>query len=222
MNATTLTTGIADNAVLLLVGSNTGFTNPGLNNSKRKNIWIDRECMEVITVDSTTIGVVRGINGTKAVAHSAGQKLFVGTEAEMQIFAEANTGPAFAYGSLGRSFFLTLPTTAADTATLTTAQMFGGLITGTPTAAANYTTPTPALLLAALASFGAPYIGMSFEFTIKNTSAGANTITVVGATGVTIVGTATIAQNAAKRFLVVCSSVDSSTFDVYSLGSSTF
>lgn len=220
--ATTLTNAIGSATNQLVVGSATGITAPGLNNSLRKNIWIDRECMEVITVDSTTIGVVRGVNGTKAVAHSAGQKIWAGTEADMQIFSEAMTAPGFIYSQFSAGFATAAPSTAIDTATLTTAQMLSVLITGTPTAAANYTTPTAALILAALAAFGAPYLGLSFELSIKNTSAGANTITVVAGVGVTVVGTATIAQNAIKRFRAVVTSVDASTIDLISLGSSTF
>lgn len=220
--ATTLTNTIADNAKVLVVGSATGITAPGLNKSTRTNIWIDRECMEVFAVSGTNITVIRGVNGTKAMAHSAGQKIWAGAEADMKIFAEAMTSPGSIYSVLAPTFQTTAPQTAADTATLTAAQILGGLITGTPTAAANYTTPTAVLMLAAMAAFGAPYLGLTFEFLIKNTSAGANTITVVAGTGVTIVGTATIAQNAIKRFRVVVSSVDASTLDVYSLGSSTF
>lgn len=220
--ATTLTNDIGSATNQLVVGSATGITAPGLNKSTRTNLWIDRECIEVITVASTTIGIVRGVNGTKAVAHSAGQKVYAGSEADMKIFAEAMTSPGSIYAMFGRLFHTVSPQTAADTATLTAAQILGGLITGTPTAAANYTTPTAVLILAAMAAFGASFLDEGFEFSIKNTSAGANTITVVAGVGVTIVGTATVAQNAIKRFLVQVSSVDASTINIYSLGSSTF
>jgi len=220
--ATTLTNTIGDSTKVLVVGSATGITAPGLNKSNRTNLWIDRECLEVFAVSGTNITVIRGVNGTKAMPHSAGQKVWAGSEADMKIFAEAMTSPGSIYASLGRTFHTVSPQTAIDTATLTAAQILGGLITGTPTAAANYTTPTAILLLAAMASFGASFLDEGFEFSIKNTSAGANTITVVGGTGVTIVGTATIAQNAIKRFLVQVSSVDSSTINIYSMGSSTF
>jgi hypothetical protein len=117
---------------------------------------------------------------------------------------------------------MTLPTTAIDTATITSSQVLGGLITGTPTAAAAYTLPTAALLQAALQSFCVPFIGQSFEFTVKNTSAGANTITVAIGTGGTAVGTMTIAQNSCKRFKVVLTAVDSPAYSLYSLGTVVF
>ena len=117
-----------------------------------------------------------------------------------------------------------LGNTAADTATLTPGQM-QGLLTGTPTAAANYTTPTATLLCALF-----PFVGSSntfnfhWEWNVKNTSAGANTITVVAGSGVTVTGTATIAQNAVKRFMIVLDSCASGSqaAHVVSLGSSTF
>ena len=93
--------------------------------------------------------------------------------------------------------------TAADTATLTPGQM-STLLTGTPTAAANYTTPT-ATNLCALFPFVQAQNANNFywHWYIKNTSAGANTITVVAGSGVTLVGTGTAAQNNVRHFLVI-------------------
>lgn len=118
---------------------------------------------------------------------------------------------------------------AADTATLVPAQM-SSLITGTPTAAASYTTPTATLLCTLF-----PFVGASgsnnfaWDWFVKNTSAGANTITVVAGSGVTVVGTATIAQNAVKHFRIVLtacpisgSSSPTAAAQVISLGTSTF
>lgn len=115
--------------------------------------------------------------------------------------------------------------TAADTATLVTAQM-SALLTGTPTAAANYTTPT-ATQLCTLFPFVKAGANTGFYWTwiVKNTSAGANTITVVAGTGVTIVGTATIAQNALKPFIIVldqCGPTVTPAAHIFSLGSATF
>lgn len=81
--------------------------------------------------------------------------------------------------------------TATDTATLTLAQMLNGVIHGTPTAAANYTTQTGAQLDAALPDFA---VGDAFEFSVVNlaTANVAFDITMVGGTGVTVVGQAVI------------------------------
>jgi len=89
-----------------------------------------------------------------------------------------------------------------DTAAITVAQMLGKLINGIPTAAANYTTPTGAELSAAMTGVAT---GSSFWLVINNNSSGANTITVVaGATGVTMDGTVTVAQNVSRSFFCNC------------------
>ena len=95
-------------------------------------------------------------------------------------------------------------TTATDTATLTTAQSIG-LLVGTPTGAANYTTPTATALCNAFPSVAIvpPTSNFSVGWDIKNTSGGANTITVLGGTGVTVSGTATVAQNHMRHFIWV-------------------
>lgn len=203
--------------------SMTNVLAPGPNKSNRTILWIDREALEVISITTTLAICHRGVFGTLAVPHVAGTPIWVGTEQDFSAFNEnENRGGLGLYGPLSVSFETINPTTAADTATLTVAQLLGGLITGTPTAAANYTLPTATLIVAALGSWSNPYIGQSFEFTIKNTSAGANTITAVAGTGVTLTGTATVAQNAIKRFRLVVTNVITPTVTVYSLGSSTF
>jgi hypothetical protein len=99
------------------------------------------------------------------------------------------------------------------TATLTAAELLGGFIDGTPTAAATYTLPTGTLMAAALNQAG---VGNAIEFTIKNSAGGAYTITVAVGTGGTGKGTLTIAQNNSKRFLLIMTAA--ATYDVYSLG----
>ena len=106
----------------------------------------------------------------------------------------------------------TISTAAA--ATLTAAQVLGGLILRDPAGGARTDTlPTAALLAAALPGVVA---GTAFEFTIRNTADASETITVAAGTGGTTSGTMTIAQNNSKRFLVVFTSA--SAYTVYSLG----
>jgi hypothetical protein len=90
--------------------------------------------------------------------------------------------------------------TANAAVTLTAAELIEGLLLSVPVAAINVTTPTAAAIVAGLES---PKVGTAFDFFIRNTSAGANTITLVGGTGVTIVGTSTTAQNVASQFRAV-------------------
>jgi hypothetical protein len=112
---------------------------------------------------------------------------------------------------------------AADTISLVPGQM-SSLLTGTPTAAANYTTPTATQLCALFPFVQSSAANLYWPWWIKNTSAGANTITVVGGTGVTITGTATVAQSAVKMFMVVLDNcvAGSQAAHVISLGTSVF
>lgn len=96
--------------------------------------------------------------------------------------------------------------TAIDTATLTQAQAVNALLVGTPTAAAAYTTPTGAALeLTFPDAVAGQVVG---ELQIKNTSGGANAITLTaGASGITVTGTATVAQNFSRSYLITKTSV---------------
>lgn len=91
------------------------------------------------------------------------------------------------------------PAAAADTATLTAAQLLTGLIVGTPTAAANYTLPLGTALEAALKAIY-PDIANddSFDFSIVNVATNAAfDITVVTNTGWTLVGGLLVESNEA-------------------------
>ena len=104
--------------------------------------------------------------------------------------------------------------TTAGVVAYTAAQIIGGLILRDPNGAGRAdTVPTAANLIAAL---NKPTVGASFEFTIRNTANGAETITVTTATGATLSGTMTIEQNNSKRFMVVLTSP--TTYTLYSLG----
>lgn len=74
-----------------------------------------------------------------------------------------------------------VPVAINVTATATTDQILNGYITSTSAAAVSITLPTAAALATAL---GAKE-GSSYEFTIDN-SAGANTVTVIVGTGITV------------------------------------
>jgi len=77
------------------------------------------------------------------------------------------------------------PATAADTATLTVAQITNGLILATPTGAAAYTLPTVALVEATVSS---AKNNSSFDFTVVNLASSDYDITMTTATGWTITG----------------------------------
>lgn len=109
-------------------------------------------------------------------------------------------------------------TAAANEATsLTAAQAINGVVTMTPTAGRDLTTPTGAALKTAI---GGPLeIGTSFELTVVNVASATHAITLVaGATGITLGGAtamATVAAATSATFVFVCTAVDTPAFTVY-------
>ena len=105
------------------------------------------------------------------------------------------------------------------TATLGTDNSYNVIIRGVPTAAATYTTATAAAITAAIG--GDCKVGTTFMVVVLNASAGANTITMAGGSGVTVSGVATVAQNACKTFLGYVTNVTagSEAITLYGLGS---
>jgi hypothetical protein len=91
--------------------------------------------------------------------------------------------------------------TDAD-ATPTASQICDSKIFTIPASAArNFTLPIATLIVAAVAGYA---VGMEWDVTIVNTGAGV--VTVVGDTGTTIVGLATIAANTSATFRVFMAS----------------
>lgn len=123
---------------------------------------------------------------------------------------------------IGARSMETITATTEETAgavTYTAAVFAGGLILRDPAGAGRTdVTPTAALLNTQL---GNPAVGASVVVTIRNTADAAETITMSGGTGVTISGTATIAQNNQKSFLCVKTAA-TPTFTIYSLGTVVF
>jgi hypothetical protein len=87
------------------------------------------------------------------------------------------------------------PQTATVTATLTVAQVTGGLLVATPGGStASYTLPTGTLLDAQMTNMK---VNSTFLLMIVNVTSATGVITIVAGTGITLVGTATIGLSAA-------------------------
>lgn len=109
--------------------------------------------------------------------------------------------------------------TVTGAVTLTAAQVMGGMVAHAAGAGANLATPTAAEIVAAL---GGASVGTAVRLHIRNTGAGASTLT-AGA-GVTLSGTAATATLNAKTWLFVVTNniIGSEAVTAYSLGSSVF
>jgi hypothetical protein len=112
-------------------------------------------------------------------------------------------------------------TTYPSDATITAAELLGGLLVDTEAGASTFTLPTAALLAAAIPGIA---VGLSFMFALRNT--GNNTATVAVGTGITSASgnTLTVATVNTRIFLLICTGVASDsvpgsayTFDLYSL-----
>lgn len=82
------------------------------------------------------------------------------------------------------------PQTATSTATLTAAQVTGGLLVGNPsTSAASYTLPTATAIDAVMVN---AKVDSTFDLTIVNLGTSTGIITVLVGTGITLVGMVTL------------------------------
>jgi hypothetical protein len=83
------------------------------------------------------------------------------------------------------------PQTATSTATLTAAQVTGGMLVANPsTSAAVYTLPTAAAIDAVVTS---AKVGSTFELILVNTGTSSGTVTLAAGTGITDGGNALVA-----------------------------
>lgn len=97
--------------------------------------------------------------------------------------------------------------TQSTTATLTAAQLLGGLINSAPAGAVTLTLPTAANMVAGIPGCK---VGDRFICSLENTSGGANTIT-LAAGGATLRGGTSVAQNKSALLIGVITNVGSGT-----------
>lgn len=115
---------------------------------------------------------------------------------------------------------------ATGNTTLAAASLTGGqnevdlALTGALAAAATATTDTAANITAAIPSLLLK-IGYSYKLRIINESSGAFAWTVTGGTGVTVNGTATIAQNTWRDFVATVTAVGTPAVTLQAVGTGT-
>ena len=109
--------------------------------------------------------------------------------------------PAFG-NTYRKATVTTLEASGAQTATA--AQLLGGVLVSTATAAFNLTTATGALICAALDAVNQNVVGISFQFSIVNLGTSTYHITLLaGATGVTVSGDAIVEAGTSSTFRAV-------------------
>lgn len=104
----------------------------------------------------------------------------------------AGTGYTVNDGRIGELALGTMgaPQTATTAATLTAAQLLGGVLVGSAgTSGVNYTLPAYTVLEAGLEN---PRVGMCFDLTIINLGTSSGVITLVAGSGFTLVGMETL------------------------------
>ena len=109
------------------------------------------------------------------------------------------------------------PQTATDTATLTAAQIAGGMLVVTPTANSTLTLPTAALIDAAAPS---ARVGSTFDLGVVNAAAATYTVafSVSGSTGVTNGGNAAVSLAAATSAMFRFRKTGDAAWSVYKIG----
>lgn len=108
-----------------------------------------------------------------------------------------------AFGNIYRK--TTVTTLAASGAqTATAAQLLGGVLVSTATAAFNLTTATGAEICTALDAVNQNVVGISFQFSIVNLGTSTFHVTLLaGATGVTVNGDAIVEAGTSSTFRAV-------------------
>lgn len=109
-------------------------------------------------------------------------------------------------------------TAALQSAAIPVADIMGAdhvVFDNTGTTPGTLTLPTAAAMLA---QFPDAVVGFSYHLTVKNSSSGANTLTLGTAAGLTLTGTMTAVQNAARELIVTFTAIGASpavTFQSY-------
>ncbi len=116
-----------------------------------------------------------------------------------------NTEEALNYLATLAQDTVTVVVTALTALTATAAQLIEGLFSTAGGTTCALTTPTGAQIVAAMAN---PQVGSSFTFNIVNTNSGTTTLT-AGASGITLVGLATVATNTSATFRAVVTNITS-------------
>jgi len=205
------------NATLASLAGTETLTGKTLTSPKVGTAICDTGGNEIIKTPATG-SAVNEFTATNAAAGGSPQLSATGDDTNISILlTPKGTGKVLAKARIA-DFMAAATISAASDQTYTAAQLLGGLILRNCSGGARADLlPAAADLVAAIPGCA---VGTAFEFTLRNTSTAAETITVTVNTGVTISGTATVAQNNSKRWLIVVTNVTGAAeaYTAYSLG----
>jgi len=188
-----------------------GVSKLQMNDALGVGSWVKAEY-----VDAADAG--KGKDASLALAYA---RAFVleASEAEDDLATVLLCGPVPAITAVPWQQSTVTTKTTAGAVTYSAAELLGGLILRDP-AGANRSdvSPTAALIVAAIQGVVA---SSCFEFEIRNTADGDETITLTAGSGVTLSGDMTVKRYNSRRFLVVVTNAGSGTeaVTIYSLGS---
>ncbi len=206
------------NGTIATLAGTEALTNKTLTSPKVGTCICDVNGLELVKVTATATAV-NEITVTNAATTNSPEISATGDDTHISLRLKAKgNGKVLAESGIVGYAVASANNTASDL-TYTAAQLLGGLYLRDCNGGARADIlPTAANMVAAIPG---AMVGSAFEFTLRNSSTGNTTITVTApSAAVTISGTATVAQNNSKKFLVVLTNVGAGTeaYTIYSLG----
>ena len=166
----------------------------------------NRDGEEILILDSVAtsvneVTITSAATGVGVAITASGDD----THVTLELSAQGTTGVVQVTDPLVEK--MTLSATA-DTATITIAQLLTKVLDATPTAAATYTLPTAADLVAGITDCK---VGDSFRFIINNKGGAGDDITVAGGAGSTDDGILVTADGEIREYIIVVTNVGGGT-----------
>lgn len=154
------------------------------------------------------------ISGGVIANMPSGATYAINANGQVTVTAQADIGRLIDIGFVPIATLVSTQFNSISAAGFTAAQMAGAAFVDLQTSGATaVTTPTATQILAALPVVS---LGLSYILRIYNTNGG--TLTLTGGTGVTITGTATIATNVWREYLVTVTGISTPTVTLQNRG----
>lgn len=152
-----------------------------------------------------TASAVNEVTITNAITATAPSVAATGDDTNISLGLVAK-GSGYVIAKVGRFCQKFTAAAVTNTATITAANVRAGIIDGTPTASSTYTFPTAQQLRQEIV--GAE-VGTSLRVIVNNKAATAKTITIAAGANGTLDGTATVAQNVIREYIITFTNVTS-------------